>query len=114
MTGSRFSEIGRMGGLIALATFLCSCSSPQKAFEGLWVSEQASAVTLELYPDGSATLSSVNVLDLKWQVVERKWARIDGLRNTVSFNFRLTDTGGTIRGTLQAAGYDTLTFRKSP
>jgi hypothetical protein len=95
-----------------MSTTLAGCQSSTPTLTGHWVSEQSSAVALDLYPDGTATISNLNVLDLKWKTVDPFWVRIDALGARLSFNFRVTNDKQGLKGTLQATGYDTLTFRK--
>jgi hypothetical protein len=103
--------LGWCAAFVAISA-TASCSSPERTFIGHWVSEQSSAIALDLYPDGTATFSSVNMLDLKWKVVEPTWVRVDALGQRMTFNFRLTKDDKGQKGTLQATGFDTLTFRK--
>ena len=97
---------------VALVVCAASCTSPKQVFTGHWVCEQTPVISLDLYPDGTATFSGLNLLSLKWQVVSSEWVRIDALDNSVTINFRLKGNGGAQRATLQATGFDALTFVK--
>jgi len=100
--------------LVALGLLLLgsNCGNSPNTVIGKWVSEKTSFATLEFYPDGTAALSSTGFFNLRWQLIDSKIVRIEALERKLIFNFRVQDDSRGKFGTLELAGFDTLTFRK--
>jgi hypothetical protein len=94
-----------------VATALPSCGNLKQRVVGRWQANPI--ISIYFYPDQTASISSIGILRLKWDIVGENLIRIEALDKSIVTNFRIERDDVGDYGILELAGYDALVFRRA-